>query len=833
MSRQGSTAFPVDGKNMRFLQAAKRHVSRINGRAPGRDPAFSSLSRRSAGYALLACAALVALEGWNGWHSRDAAVEGAATATSNLTRSLAQHTEDLLDRADTVLTGLVERVGTDGTAPAALARLDDLLRREAERPPGATAFFVYDAEGNRLATSLPQAPAGLTNAERDYFRHHRDHDDPAPFVGPVIRSQTRGIWTLTLSRRLQTADGRFAGVALATIDADYLSRFFAGFDLGRQGAAALFRSDGVLLSRQPFIESDAGRSYAHLPLFRDWLPRAATGTYWIASPFDGVMRLNSYRRAERYPLVLAAAVSEQEALASWRRETAIRLPATALVILVLGFLGLRLARQVQRRHMIEQALAESEANFRLLAENSSDVVTRIGLDGRRTYVSPAVQRLLGFSPAELISRPANEYINPADLPSLQAQIAQLESGTLDEATVTYRIRRRGGEEIWLESSIRSTHDPVTGALDGAVAVSRNVTQRRKLEQQLEELATTDGLTGLANRRAFDEALEQEWRRAQRGSQPLSLLLLDVDRFKRYNDTYGHQEGDHCLRAVAALVNAAVRRPGDVAARYGGEEMVLLLPNTGARAALGIAERLRAGLEAARLPHAANPPSGVVTASIGVAGLLPDAQLRFGPEALLAAADSALYAAKHQGRNRVMLAAEVPPPPMPAPAPADEEARLQTAQAFAAAAATGSADPELDRLTRLAARLFDVPTALISLVERERQVFVARSGFALSETPRAASFCAHLLGAGQEVLVVPDAAADARFANNPLVTGDAGVRFYAGAALVAPGTDHRLGALCVMDQVPHPPLDPLQQAVLKDLAALAVSRMEQRRNATAG
>jgi GAF domain-containing protein len=166
--------------------------------------------------------------------------------------------------------------------------------------------------------------------------------------------------------------------------------------------------------------------------------------------------------------------------------------------------------------------------------------------------------------------------------------------------------------------------------------------------------------------------------------------------------------------------------------------------------------------------------------------------------------------------------------MPAAPPPDEQERLRTLQSYTEAGATAPDDPELDRITRLAARLFDVPTAMISLVEQEKQVFISRQGIAATETSREASFCAHLLNPTEDVLVVPDAAADARFAANPLVTGNLGIRFYAGAPLIAPGTDHRLGALCVVDRVPHPPLDPLQEAVLKDLAALAVGRMEQRR-----
>jgi diguanylate cyclase (GGDEF)-like protein/PAS domain S-box-containing protein len=547
----------------------------------------------------------------------------------------------------------------------------------------------------------------------------------------------------------------------------------------------------------------------------------------VVSPFDGVLRWNAYRRTGRYPLVVAAAVSEQETLAPWYKDVAVRLTVALLLAGLLAMLGLRLARQAQHRHEAERALAESEANFRLLTENSSDMVSRVALDGRRTYVSPAVERLLGCCAAELVGRPSDEFIDPADLPAVQKAVSQLRAGLVEEARVTYRIHRPDGRALWLESSIRSTRDAVSGELDGAVLVSRDVTERRRLEQQLAILATEDGLTGLANRRAFDEALEQEWRRAMRDGAPLCLLLLDVDRFKLFNDSYGHQQGDGCLQAVASVVRAGARRPGDLAARYGGEELALLLPNATTASALDLAEALRAALEAERVPHRGNPPSCVVTASIGLAGITPQAQMGFGPEALVAAADSALYAAKHQGRNRVVLAATVPPPARAAAEPPDEAERLALLRAYQRAGATRPDDPELDRITRLAARLFNAPVALLSLVEQERQTFVSRVGLEMRETPREVSFCAHALGPGEDVLVLPDAAADARFASSPLVA-DMGFRFYAGAPLIAPRTEHRLGMLCVMDRVPRPSLDPLQEAVLKDLAALAMSRVEQRR-----
>lgn len=178
---------------------------------------------------------------------------------------------------------------------------------------------------------------------------------------------------------------------------------------------------------------------------------------------------------------------------------------------------------------------------------------------------------------------------------------------------------------------------------------------RKLDaanRELTRLSAVDGLTGIANRRLFDESLGREWRRCLRVREPLSLLLCDVDFFKQYNDAYGHQAGDGCLKTVAGLLRAKLRRPADMVARYGGEEFAAVLPDTGADGAELVAENMRTAVEALSIPHDASA-AGVVTISIGAATLVP--RLAEGAPTLIMAADWALYEAKRLGRNRVHAA----------------------------------------------------------------------------------------------------------------------------------------------------------------------------------
>lgn len=175
--------------------------------------------------------------------------------------------------------------------------------------------------------------------------------------------------------------------------------------------------------------------------------------------------------------------------------------------------------------------------------------------------------------------------------------------------------------------------------------------------QLQELVDQDGLTGIANRRHFDQQFTAEWNRARRGGYPLSLLLIDLDFFKNYNDTYGHQAGDDCLIVVGSVLRAHAQRSGDLAARYGGEEFVMILPATDADDAQEIGWRVVRDIAAYRIPHRASAAADVVTASVGVATVVPSPLHR--ARDLVAAADAALYRAKHGGRNRVEVATQLP------------------------------------------------------------------------------------------------------------------------------------------------------------------------------
>ena len=208
---------------------------------------------------------------------------------------------------------------------------------------------------------------------------------------------------------------------------------------------------------------------------------------------------------------------------------------------------------------------------------------------------------------------------------------------------------RGGKRRYLSSDASPIYNE-DGQLEAVVQTLRDVTEEKAAQIALEQLATRDGLTGLANRRCFDDTLKAEWARALRQRQPLSLLMVDVDNFKAYNDANGHIGGDECLKRIATAV-ASEMRANDLVARYGGEEFAVILPNQSLKGAAIVAERVRSRVEKLGLPNG-QVPGELVTVSIGAATALvaPDNNAC----ELVATADAALYRAKHMGRNRISL-----------------------------------------------------------------------------------------------------------------------------------------------------------------------------------
>jgi len=315
-------------------------------------------------------------------------------------------------------------------------------------------------------------------------------------------------------------------------------------------------------------------------------------------------------------------------------------------------------RDIQDRVLAEQRLHESEARYRMLAENSSDMVFQLDRDLVRRYVSPACRELLGYEPEEMLGVKPLSMAHPDDAGRLELVFQTLKTGRATHQSIVNRIRHRDGSWVWVEARFRAIRDSETGAMAGIIGAVRDISARKAVEDELalanrrlQILASQDGLTGLANRRAFDETLAKERLRARREQTILALIMIDVDWFKTFNDLYGHPAGDDCLRRVGGAIAGAILRPADLAARYGGEEFVVLLPNTDEDGAVMIGERIGNAIMELGIPHDANI-NGIVTVSAGVAAMAGGEGTA---ETLIENADHALYRAKKFGRNVVMAA----------------------------------------------------------------------------------------------------------------------------------------------------------------------------------
>ena len=609
---------------------------------------------RAAAFVALTGAAILGVSGWREWTARDAVLRGAETEMANVARSLTQHAEDSLDLLDSGVVGVVSRLEMDGTAPITIAKLRILLEARKKAIERIHSLAIIDDQGNWLTSP---GTIGSTLSDDAFFRYHQLSLKREPYVGRPVKSLLDGEWVVTLSRRFNKPDGSFGGVVIATISSKYLSHFYEQFEIGRNSSVSLTHGDGLMIARNPSNETFVGRSVSDTPFFRDANLQRPSGAYHFKSPLDNAERVSFFKRSSRFPLLLIATIDKDELLAPWRAAAISRMLYVVALVMLIAVIGAVLVRQLQRGQRMAAALVEKEAHFRLLAEGSSDMVTRIGLDEHLRYVSPSSVRVVGWRPNQLIGTPALAGVNPEDLPAVQAVVDAMKRGEREEARLTYRNSHRQNGEVWLESTMRVTRKD-NGRVDGVVAISRDISEHKKLETRLETLAIEDSLTGLANRRRFDERLKEEWARAYRDRSSLALLMIDVDHFKAYNDEYGHPAGDACLRLVAKIIAAETQRAGDLAARYGGEEFAMLLPNTDAVGCAQVGERIRKAIYDAGLVHDSNQAAGCVTASVGGATCRPALERTAGVSSLVEAADRALYAAKDAGRNRLMMSGEL-------------------------------------------------------------------------------------------------------------------------------------------------------------------------------
>jgi len=297
------------------------------------------------------------------------------------------------------------------------------------------------------------------------------------------------------------------------------------------------------------------------------------------------------------------------------------------------------------------------AVYKTLLESTKAIPWKIDWNTLQfSYIGPQIEQLLGWTPASWVTvEDWASRMHPEDRAwVVDYCVAQSKSGTDHEAD--YRALTKDGEYVWIRDVVHVVRN-AEGMVEALIGFMFDITERKNTEQklivlqkELEELSFKDALTGVYNRRMFDSVMEVEWANAKRNHQPLSLLMLDIDYFKQYNDHYGHIHGDECLKLVAKALSNVGTRSRDFFARFGGEEFIIVLPETDAAAANMIAERCRSLIFKAQIPHEKSLVSQILTVSIGVSTIIPahsDQAID-----LIAKVDRQLYQAKEKGRNRI-------------------------------------------------------------------------------------------------------------------------------------------------------------------------------------
>ncbi|WP_455894440.1 diguanylate cyclase domain-containing protein [Pseudomonas palmensis] len=305
---------------------------------------------------------------------------------------------------------------------------------------------------------------------------------------------------------------------------------------------------------------------------------------------------------------------------------------------------------------VSELVNDSEV-YRTLLESTKAIPWKIDWASMKfTYIGPQIEALLGWSPESWVSvedwamrmhAEDREHV-------VNFCVTQSKAGVDHEAD--YRALTKDNGYVWIRDVVHVVRND-RGEVEALIGFMFDISERKKTEDQLlslqkelEVLSFKDGLTNIANRRRFDSCFELEWERARRERRPLSLLLLDVDFFKQYNDLYGHIQGDKCLIAIAQTLSLALDGPRDLVARYGGEEFIVLLPEADAEVARKVAERCQRLIHKQSIVHALSPHDHRLTVSIGAGSVVPGEWDR--PTDFIKAVDQQLYAAKNNGRHRI-------------------------------------------------------------------------------------------------------------------------------------------------------------------------------------
>jgi len=496
-----------------------------------------------------------------------------------------------------------------------------------------------------------------------------------------------------------------AALALRANPSRYFSRLSKCGRVGKTGETFAFDSKGRLITRSRFenelrqagLLREGESSFLTVELrdpggdllegFKPALPRSRQPlTYMASQALTGISgnNLEGYRNYRGVPVVGIwkwdqelgfGMATEIELAEAYKTYNLVRLTILFLLgLAVLLFFSLlarlyrsrkealdqanratavknQLQKEMEMRRNVEKILRENEEYIRAIVDSAMDGIITTNHTGEIETFNSTAEKIFGYSEFEIAGENLSLLVQEDYRERLKKQLEKYSSsGKAPVVGTSQEVegKREDGSTFPMELLISEMR---LGEHHKLVAITRDITRHKKLEKRLRLLSTQDGLTGIANRRLFDRTIEVEWSRAVRNSLVISLIMIDIDFFKNYNDSLGHQAGDDALKKIAVTMQQLFRRPGDLVARYGGEEFVALLPETSPHGSAMLAERLRKEIEELKIPHPDSKISEFVTISLGAATLIPHRGSSY--KILVSLADKALYQAKREGRNRVV------------------------------------------------------------------------------------------------------------------------------------------------------------------------------------
>lgn len=571
-----------------------------------------------------------------------------------------------------------------------------------------------DAEGNLLARSDAQPIERWINySSNSYFQNAQQTGKTT--ISDVILSKTTGYPSIVIAQPIQDEQQKIVGILSITVELRTVMDHINRTKIGQTGYVYLVNQEGHILVHPDWKLVASGEEASQWAPVKAVMEQKTGWTEYEVNR-QKKLAAYSYIHTIGWGLVVEQPINEALEYVNHVKRTGIvmsmlaALVASLLSIIIAGMMTKRITtiaaltdhlaagdlnasikvtskdeigqlalafnKMVVQLKASRTELRDSEEKYRSLVENSNvGVYRKTGNDNSFIeYANPALAKMFGFpSVEELLQTSAIHFSDQESFKLLLEEIDQ--QGAVKDREI--RLKKKDGTSVWCsvtsikhfdekrqvflidsivkditerkiaEEALRQVHAELE------IKVNERTQELRVLNEKLYRLSLEDGLTGIANRRCFDEFLQREWQRARREQLPLALIMIDVDLFKHYNDTYGHVSGDECLKRVARVIKEVAKRATDLAARYGGEEFAIVLPNTDQANAVKLGNEILVGVRELGIRNATAVSSQIVTISLGIAVIIPSDSTT--PDSLIIAADQALYQAKNAGRNQLQVA----------------------------------------------------------------------------------------------------------------------------------------------------------------------------------